>query len=63
MRKLKLEVETLAVESFPTLPPEAAERGTVHGADNHTREIYCTKGDTCRTSCCQVGECTCPLPP
>jgi hypothetical protein len=31
MRKLKLDVETLAVESFDTAHEESAGRGTVHG--------------------------------
>ncbi|HEU0297823.1 MAG TPA: hypothetical protein VFR37_00170 [Longimicrobium sp.] len=63
MKKLRLDLDGLQVETFATAHVEVAERGTVHGL-NHTREIYCTKGDTCRTSCGggQV-ECTCPLPP
>lgn len=31
MRKLKLDVETLAVESFDTAHEESVARGTVHG--------------------------------
>ena len=37
MRKLKLDVETLQVESFEALPP-AAEGGTVHGALNRDQD-------------------------
>lgn len=32
MRKLRLELEDLAVESFETVSPRAARRGTVQGA-------------------------------
>lgn len=60
MRKLTLDVDRLAVESFPTTPAEGAERGTVHAMA--TRALYCTNGDTCRTSCGRVGDCTCPPP-
>jgi hypothetical protein len=62
MKKLRLDLDRLTVETFAThaLPDE---RGTVHGM-NHTREIYCTKGDTCRTSCgggFGGAQCTCPI--
>jgi hypothetical protein len=61
MKKLRLDVDTLAVESFPTASVDAALKGTVHGL-LATRELYCTNGDTCRTSCGRVGNCTCPPP-
>ena len=62
MKKLRLDLDRLEVETF-TLDAPPEERGTVHGM-NHTREIYCTKGDTCRTSCGGGGGgalCTCPI--
>ena len=62
MKKLRLDLDRLNVETF-TLDAPQEERGTVHGM-NHTREIYCTKGDTCRTSCGGGGggaQCTCPI--
>ena len=62
MRKLTLDVDELAVESFPTGDVDAAHKGTVH-ARLATHELYCTHGDTCRTSCGRVGNCTCPPPP
>ncbi|HEU0055251.1 MAG TPA: hypothetical protein VFQ39_18820 [Longimicrobium sp.] len=34
MRKLRLDVETLAIESFPTTREESGRRGTVRGAAN-----------------------------
>ncbi|HEX6909711.1 MAG TPA: hypothetical protein VF142_04940 [Longimicrobium sp.] len=64
MKKLRLDLDGIRVETFATVDARLAERGTVHGL-NHTREIYCTKGDTCRTSCGGGGggaECTCPPP-
>ncbi len=63
MPKLRMDVETLSVESFPVAPETPAFRGTVDAAEvMATRELYCTKGDTCRTSCGRIGECTCPIP-
>jgi hypothetical protein len=58
-----MDVETLEVESFPVAPAEPAFRGTVRGAEAllATRALYCTNGDTCRTSCGLVGNCTCPV--
>lgn len=65
MRKLRMRVETLRVESFPTSPSGPAFRGTVAAAEAllATHALYCTNGDTCRTSCGVVGNCTCPPPP
>ena len=63
MRKLRLDLDRLQVETFATDAEKLGERGTVQGM-NHTREIYCTKGDTCRTSCGGGGggaQCTCPI--
>jgi hypothetical protein len=63
MKKLRLDVEALDVESFRVAPDEPAFRGTVDAADLlATQALYCTRGDTCRTSCGRVGECTCPIP-
>jgi hypothetical protein len=63
MKKMRLELDRLEVETFATDEVRLAERGTVHGL-NHTRELYCTKGDTCRTSCgggIGGAGCTCPI--
>jgi hypothetical protein len=63
MKKLRLDLDRLQVETFATDAEKLAERGTVQGM-NHTREIYCTKGDTCRTSCgggFGGAQCTCPV--
>ena len=61
MRKITLDLDRLTVDSFPTTAPAEAPRGTVEGA-MRTRELYCTGGDTCRTSC-GGGDprCTCPI--
>lgn len=68
MRKMKLEIGTLQVESFPTLqaPPE---RGTVDGAEGTLRTNQCGScagftcdGATCVTSCGGQPQCTCPPP-
>jgi len=63
MRKITLDLDRLAVESFPTTAEAGTPRGTVEGA-MRTRELYCTNGDTCRTSCAGGGGgqlCTCPI--
>ena len=61
MKKLRLDLQKLKVETFATDDEWLAELGTVHGM-NHTREIYCTKADTCRdTSCLGGPQCTCPV--
>ena len=39
MRKMKLNLDELAIESFATTKKVSARRGTVHGAAN-TREPY-----------------------
>jgi hypothetical protein len=64
MKKLRMDIEALDVESFPVAPDAPVFRGTVHAADGMlaTRQLYCTNGDTCRTSCGLVGNCTCPPP-
>lgn len=60
MKKLRLNLDRLEVETF-AVADEAVLRGTVLGM-NHTRELYCTKGDTCRdTSCLGGPQCTCPV--
>ena len=62
MAKLRMDVDTLSVESFPVAAADEVLRGTVKGAEMATHELYCTNGDTCRTSCGRVGDCTCPPP-
>jgi hypothetical protein len=50
MKKLKLEIGRLAVESFPTAAIEAAG-GTVRGHANPSVYPYCTHGTyPCRTA-------------
>lgn len=53
MRKLKLDLDHLAVESFDTNPPEGAQRGTVLGlAPTRFDTCLCTGGGaTCGLSC------------
>ena len=54
MRKVKLELETLAVESFDTATENEEVRGTVRG--NQISVAICTLQGTCRFSC--IGSCT-----
>ena len=61
MRKLKLAIDRLAVESFPTVPEPALETGTVLAAEATARTNQC---GTCYTSCAgAIGypQCTCPI--
>lgn len=64
MKKHRLELDTLLVESFPVATAGEVPRGTVHAAEAMATQAYgCTRGDSCRTSCGVIGDCTCPLPP
>ncbi|HET7234222.1 MAG TPA: hypothetical protein VFJ16_29685 [Longimicrobium sp.] len=61
MKKILLNIETLAVESFPTQSPEAEPLGTVHGA-MASRNGTCL-ANSCYTSCRDDlrDACTCPV--
>jgi hypothetical protein len=50
MKKLKLNLDDLQVESFETTPASATQRGTVHGYRPYT--------DTCGTPCTAHPQCT-----
>lgn len=52
MKKLKLDVETVEVQTFEVTPPDEELQGTVH-AEQLTR-TGC--GYTCRVSCCHTDE-------
>lgn len=53
MRKLKLEVEALKVEEFPTTGDGAEERGTV-------RAYFTRKWEaSCYESCTNIADCLC----
>ncbi len=57
MRKMKLDIDKLAVESFSVMAGDTAARGTIEGNQQGTR--FCTAftcgGDTCDLSC--TGSC------
>jgi len=56
MRKIRLDAETLSVESFTANDDAFAPKGTVHG--NATPPTFCgaTCSPTCRTNCdCTYG--------
>jgi hypothetical protein len=58
--KLMLNLDTLQVESFDTLPEGGRGRGTVHGHDatNEYDSCACTKEyDTCHVSCDPCATC------
>lgn len=55
MRKMKLDTEMLAVESFATSPGEVAAAGTVHGRQDAV-DVPRTPG---RLGTCLPGYCTC----
>ncbi|HEX5725081.1 MAG TPA: hypothetical protein VFX98_06420 [Longimicrobiaceae bacterium] len=52
MKKLKLELETLSVESFETIPPPE-QRGTILGRAS----TACSPLDTCEYSCLDPASC------
>ncbi len=59
MKKLTLDLDLLAVESFATVAEKAEPRGTVHGADSEQPSPRCTDFKTCWTC---IGEDTCGWP-
>ena len=66
MRKLKLTIDRLAVESFPTVPEPAPAAGTVNGAEATARTHQCGSCvASCYTSCYGAmaadAPCTCPV--
>lgn len=67
MEKVRLTLEELNVQSFPTTDEEVGRRGTVHGHDAPTDAYECPTqqaGATCLGSCpdnscgCETSECT-----
>lgn len=58
MKKVKLEVQELAIDSFETGAEESDGRGTVFGNVKYTDIRYCGSGYTCYTDNepeCQTG--------
>ena len=58
MRKMKLDIDTLAVESFSLVAGDTDGRGTIEanqGTTLCTRFLSCAGGDTCDQSC--TGSC------
>ena len=53
-RKLRLNVDALAVDSF-AISPDAGPRGTVHGEQDPATEIQCTE----LSGCCFTDWATC----
>jgi hypothetical protein len=69
MRKLKLEIDALSVQSFATTAPDAPRRGTVRAAEGTVVTACGTcvgetcEGPTCFTSCgFGPPDCVCPPP-
>jgi hypothetical protein len=62
MKKLTLDVDALAVESFPTAEVDAGARGTVEAAEA-TVNCVTRVGVSCYTSCRADlrDACTCPV--
>jgi hypothetical protein len=61
MRKTRLDLDSLSVESFDTTATPADSRGTVHG-NADTFQSYCSDGRTCIDTCdytCNQYEATC----
>jgi hypothetical protein len=56
VRKLSLDSTDLAVQSFPTLPPEVP-RGTVRGMDITNQDTCIGPGTTCAPGCTRVDTC------
>jgi hypothetical protein len=61
MKKIRLDLDALSVESFDTTKSEEETRGTVEG-NAESFQAYCTDGNTCYESVCgtcntQCGSC------
>jgi hypothetical protein len=63
MKKIKLDVDTLAIESFPTVEDVDGERGTVHGratlrlcSGDYTcvNDPTCLGDPTCASACSET---------
>jgi hypothetical protein len=67
MKKLKLNVENLAVESFEANTARAKSRGTVHGASapsvTCTVVLFTDLLSCWDWSCCDFGSCVAPPSP
>ncbi|HSU13473.1 hypothetical protein [Longimicrobium sp.] len=57
MKKLALEMEHLAVESFSTLPRQVAGYGTVRGQEAGPTIPSCPSLNLCPTEACPTGDC------
>lgn len=57
MRKLKLQIDQLAVDSFTTTPEMMSSAGTVHARSPHLTGWLTCEGSTCVGSC--FGEVSC----
>jgi hypothetical protein len=53
MRKLKLDLDDIEVQSFDTLQLHEELQGTVHG-EQLTARTGCAGGATCVASCCHT---------
>lgn len=53
MKKIRLNMDTLAVESFACTSGDKAERGTVHGRND---TFFCYSGGDCTGLTCQSCE-------
>lgn len=52
MRKIRLDLDSLSVESFSTVPGKSDHEGTVFGhLPPYTYAKYCSDGITCGDSC------------
>ena len=65
MKKLSLQLVSLAVESFPVSDRDEALRGTIEAAEYSAQTAQCgsCQNYSCFTSCSPGGDprCTCPI--
>ncbi|HEU4881899.1 MAG TPA: hypothetical protein VFT45_06635 [Longimicrobium sp.] len=61
MKKIKLEIEALQVESFPTVSAADELRGTVHGNQESIFAPEATCGDSCLDPNSCRGTCFCSV--
>lgn len=65
MKKLSLDIDALAVESFDTLGDAMRRDGTVRGhgfTETTCQQLYCEcptgSGESCQPELCETGDCT-----
>ena len=56
MKKIRLDLDTLSVDSFDTVARNDGDQGTVFGhRPPYSYDVYCSDGQTCIDTCFECG--------